>query len=76
MMRARLCWGIRETLCGGQVRSETRMRDCLNRVGVAIIGCKFLTSRRSPRPYALTAGFEQSGPPAHVGPKDGRGVQT
>ena len=36
-MRARLCWGIRETLCGGQVRSETRMRDCLNRVGVAII---------------------------------------
>ena len=57
MMRARLCWGIRETLCGGQVRSETRMRDCLYRVGVAIIS-KFPHLAPLPLPYALTAGFD------------------
>ena len=74
MMRARLCWGIRETLCGGQVRSETRMRDCLNRVGVAIIS-KFPHLAPPPAPTPSPRGSTQSEPPADVGPKDGRGVQ-
>ena len=50
--------GIQADAVRGRMRSETRMRDSLNRVGVAIIGCKFPHLAPPPVSTALLAGFE------------------
>ena len=56
---------------GGRMRSETRMRDCLNRVGVAIIGCKFPHLAPCPPSLLPSARDSRRGePPANVGPED------